>query len=357
MRLKNAFVLMRKDLDEFKKQKFLIGSIIGLPVFLGIVIPLMTIMPIALLIPDDIGWDIEGLVEEGSLITNVDEPLTVESINDTTINGTTIKYTNLTRVDLNEVNIYSCKLDNCTVTNSTIRHSKIDNSYLESVFVSYSHGSNLDGKDIYAVNSDLEFVEKEKVDLEFLLPLMINVVLLMFIVLPAALPTLIASYSVVGEKNNKSLEPLLATPTTDEELLAGKVLSAFVPTMVGTYVAFIFSVIIVDVLMTPRLGYPPVPDLTWILAIILLSPTACIMSILACVLISSKVSDVRAAQQLGGFVIMPVIILMLSIFSGFILLSPIMVIIVAIIYIMIDFGLFYFTKLVFNREAILVKWT
>ena len=66
MRWRNAWVLMRKDLDEFKKQKFLIGSIIGLPVFLGIIMPILTIYPVVALIPEDGSWDIPGLVEEGS---------------------------------------------------------------------------------------------------------------------------------------------------------------------------------------------------------------------------------------------------------------------------------------------------
>jgi ABC-2 type transport system permease protein len=80
------------------------------------------------------------------------------------------------------------------------------------------------------------------------------------------------------------------------------------------------------------------------------------MSVLACVLVSSKVSDVRAAQQLGGFVVMPVVVLMLGVLSGLLLLSPLTVIIFAGIYGSIDLGLFYFARAVFNRESILTKW-
>src|SRR5512144_452179 len=49
------------------------------------------------------------------------------------------------------------------------------------------------------------------------------------VLIPAILPSIIASYSIVGEKIEKSLEPLLATPTTDGELLLGKSLASFVP--------------------------------------------------------------------------------------------------------------------------------
>jgi ABC-2 type transport system permease protein len=81
------------------------------------------------------------------------------------------------------------------------------------------------------------------------------------------------------------------------------------------------------------------------------------MSVLACVLVSSKVSDVRAAQQLGGFVVMPVVVLMVGVLSGFIFLSPVMIFIFAGLYGCLDLGLFYFVKAIFNRETILTKWT
>ena len=57
-----------------------------------------------------------------------------------------------------------------------------------------------------------------------------------FILTAVTLPTLIASYSFIGEKLEKSLEPLLATPTTDGELLFGKSLGAFIPCIGATYI-------------------------------------------------------------------------------------------------------------------------
>ncbi len=77
-----------------------------------------------------------------------------------------------------------------------------------------------------------------------------------FVLIPAILPSIIASYSFVGEKIEKSLEPLLATPTTDGELLLGKSLAAFIPCMVVTYVGAAISAIIMDVwsITTPQIG-------------------------------------------------------------------------------------------------------
>src|SRR5262245_54123271 len=52
----------------------------------------------------------------------------------------------------------------------------------------------------------------------------------MFLLMPMILPSIIASYSIVGEKTNRTLEPLLATPVQTWELLAGKILASLIPT-------------------------------------------------------------------------------------------------------------------------------
>src|SRR5215213_8930793 len=59
----------------------------------------------------------------------------------------------------------------------------------------------------------------------------------MFLLLPLLLPSIIASYSIVGEKTNRTLEPLLATPIKTWELLAGKILAALLPSMLLTWLA------------------------------------------------------------------------------------------------------------------------
>ncbi|HMT21157.1 MAG TPA: ABC transporter permease subunit, partial [Promineifilum sp.] len=54
----------------------------------------------------------------------------------------------------------------------------------------------------------------------------LNMFVLMFMILPVAIPVTIAAYSIVGEKTTRSLEPLLATPITTVELLGAKIVSA-----------------------------------------------------------------------------------------------------------------------------------
>ncbi len=357
MRWRNAWIVMRKDLDEFKKQKFVIGSIIAMPIVLGVVLPLAMFVPMVTMVPLDKPWDIDGLVEIGNLPDESTTPWTNQTIEHASFNSMIFRHMTLKNVSLSQCIIESCIIENTTVRDSTIQNSSLYHSYLMNVTVINSEGTQLDGRFILAISSDLMFTRTKPSDIDQVLPMMFNMILMIFIIVPATLPTIIATYSIVGEKNNRSLEPLLATPTTDGELLLGKIFSSFIPSMGATLLAFTLGVVLLDIVLIPKVGYPALPNLTWILSMVLLAPTACLMSILACVLVSSKVSDVRAAQQLGGFVIMPVVLLMLGVLAGFIFLSPIMIFVFAGLYGCLDLGLFFFAKAIFNRESILTKWS
>jgi ABC-2 type transport system permease protein len=347
---------MRKDLDEFKKQKLVIGSIIAMPIILGVVLPLVIFVPMVTVVPVENQWDVPGLLQVGTLPENSLAPWTNQTAENTSRNASIFHHTLLKNVYLTHCVIQDCILENTTILDSMIHNSYLSDSFLSNVTVIRSKGTGLDGRYILAVSSNLAFRKTKPSEISQVLPMMFNMILMIFIIVPATLPTIIATYSIVGEKNNRSLEPLLATPTTDGELLAGKIFSSFIPSMGSTLLAFTLGAVLLDVILIPRTGFPLLPTPTWILSMLLLAPTACLMSVLACVLVSSKVSDVRAAQQLGGFVVMPVIVLMLGVLSGYIFLSPIMIFVIAGLYGILDIGLFYFAKAIFNRETILTKW-
>jgi len=356
MRWKNAWIVMRKDLDEFKKQKLVIGSILAMPIVLGVIMPLIMFVPIITMVPLEKQWDIDGYLTTGTFFDEDLEPWTNQTIENTSFFSIVISHKILKNIHINNCIIMSCILENTIVVDSTIQNSSLSSSFLNNVTVIRSKGTGLDGRHILSVSSNLTFTKTKPSTIDQILPMMFNMILMIFIIVPATLPTIIATYSIVGEKNNRSLEPLLATPTTDGELLAGKIFSSFIPSMGSTYLAFGLGVILLDIILIPNVGYPLLPNLTWILSMLFLAPTACLMSVLACVLVSSKVSDVRAAQQLGGFIVMPVVVLMLGVVSGFIFLSPVMIFIFSVLYGGIDLGLFYFARAIFNREKILTQW-
>ena len=183
-----------------------------------------------------------------------------------------------------------------------------------------------------------------------------NLVSTLLVFIPAVLPSIIASYSFVGEKIERSLEPLLATPTTDSELLLGKSLAAFIPCIGVTYLAAAISLVILDVWSFTTLGFLMLPNAYWVVIMGLLAPLACVMSVEANVIVSSRVNDIRAAQQIGGLVVLPLIFLVVFAISGAADTNILLGLAVAAALAITDVVLFFVAKATFQREEILTKW-
>src|SRR5687767_3673780 len=71
---------------------------------------------------------------------------------------------------------------------------------------------------------------------------LVNQFMILFMLMPLIIPISIAAYSIVGEKSTRSLEPLLATPITTQELLIGKSLAAILPAVLATWVGYMLFV-------------------------------------------------------------------------------------------------------------------
>jgi ABC-2 type transport system permease protein len=273
--------------------------------------------------------------------------------------------------NLTGVTVRNATIENCTVTSSYIYSSLILNSTLSDTRVADSElvgvevrnysiirGSNMLEVDVsftsHTVNS--AYLDEDPYDVMIFVDVVLNSMIIFFMMIPAIIPTVIASYSFVGEKTNRSLEPLLATPTTDGELLVGKSVSIFIPTILATLVSFVVFTLIIDFGTFPVLGFYPVPTPIWIYAVFVLGPLFAVMSIALNVYVSSKVSDVRASQQFGSLVIMPLVLLMVLAIAGIISLSIGYLLIFTLFILLIDAGIVFLSIKTFKREEILVKW-
>lgn len=188
------------------------------------------------------------------------------------------------------------------------------------------------------------------------LPTVLNAYSLFFITGAVTLPTAIASYSLVGEKVQKSIEPLLATPTTEREILLGKSIAAFLLPIAALYIGAVIFMVLIDSLTYSTLGYFYFPNWNMGIIMALVAPLGSILAIEFDILVSSRVSDVRAAQQLGGIVALPFVgIYVLAEASIFSLESSNLLIISASL-VAIDVILFYISEELFRSEKILTKW-
>jgi ABC-type Na+ efflux pump permease subunit len=177
-----------------------------------------------------------------------------------------------------------------------------------------------------------------------------------FIMLAAILPSVIGSYSFIGEKIEKSLEPLLATPTTDGELLFGKSLAAFLPSMGATFAGGILFMGVVDGLSRSQLGYYLFPNVDAGLILLLAAPLACILSVEFSVIVSARVNDIRAAQQLGSLIVLPLVAIFLLGETSTLAIDAYHLLIISGILLLADVALYTVSNATFKREEILTRW-
>lgn len=183
----------------------------------------------------------------------------------------------------------------------------------------------------------------------------LNLFTLMLMILPVVIPVTIAAYSIVGEKTSRSLEPLLATPITTEELVVGKVIAAVVPAVVATWLAF--AIYLAGAwLMVPAHIFAYLVEPMWLLAILVVSPLLTLLAVAMALMVSSRVSDPRVAEQLSALVVLPLIMLVVGQSIGFILVDQRVILIMGAVAAVLDVLLLYFSVKVFQRETILTRW-
>jgi ABC-2 type transport system permease protein len=179
--------------------------------------------------------------------------------------------------------------------------------------------------------------------------------LLMFLLTPITGAMALASHSVVGEKQARTLEPLLATPITTLQLLVGKVLGALLPALgialagLALYFAGLWLVAAPGVLGAMLNARTAV-------LLLVVGPASALVSLQAALVISSRVNDARTAQQFGVLIVIPLMALMVAQFSGALWLSPALLGLIGV-GLMGVWGLLVLVSIaIFDRESILTRW-
>ena len=178
-----------------------------------------------------------------------------------------------------------------------------------------------------------------------------------FVVLAAILPASIAAYSIVGEKVEKSLEPLLATPDDrrrDPPRKEHRGVRAAYPRDVGRSFNLHGGVRLHTV--HSGFSYYYFPNWTAGVMLLLLAPLAAIFSIELTVIVSSRVNDVRSANQIGVLMFIPFMAVFLAGAEGIFAFSVVNLLIFSGIVLIADAVLFFLSTSTFRREEILTKW-
>lgn len=176
------------------------------------------------------------------------------------------------------------------------------------------------------------------------------------LLVPTMFTMIIASDSIAGEKERKTIESFLVLPLTDREIIIGKVLGAFIPGLVAAWLSFAIMGVTVNVAAGPALGgYLAIfGDLAWWVLMILAVPLVAFMSTLFMVLISSIARNTRAAQQYSIIIILPVIALVIGGFSGAFTMSVVGILVFSGIIGIVTLFLAFITTKRLNRERLVL---
>ena len=134
----------------------------------------------------------------------------------------------------------------------------------------------------------------KRVELSLFLPLLV----------PVLLPAILSAYSVVGEREQGTLEPVLTTPISRVQLLLGKAAAIFMPAIAVAYLIFGVFVAITQfgaasAVATAVLHAPQLP------AALVFIPLLAAWTIWVGLAISARVTDTRVAQQLSLLASLP----------------------------------------------------
>ncbi len=204
--------------------------------------------------------------------------------------------------------------------------------------------------------SDVRNIPPEKlpevVGALFLIPL------LYFLMFPLVIPHSIAIYAIMSEKEQKSLEPLLATPLRTGELFLAKMLASVLPAVGITWVAFGLFLVVVQALLPQNvlgLAWEQFGSI-WLMTLGLFAPLAATFMTLASMAIATRVSDLRAAQLFSSFAMLPVLM------AAFLLIfhqaadKPALLGGLCAALLVLDIGLLGLNVKLFGREEILTRW-
>ncbi len=185
---------------------------------------------------------------------------------------------------------------------------------------------------------------------------LVNQFLLLFLLIPLAVPVTMASYSIVGEKSTRSLEPLLATPTSTVEIIGGKALASVIPAIGATWLAFIIFLIGARFFAASDRVYALFTNPMWFVAMIVVAPLFTVFAVNVAIIISSRVNDPRAAEQLGMLVMLPLMAIFFGAIAGLIPLNATTMLILGGVTLVADVGLMALGVKLFQRETILTQW-
>lgn len=175
---------------------------------------------------------------------------------------------------------------------------------------------------------------------------------LYLLLIPSIMPSTLAAFTVVGEREQGTLEPLLTTPISQQEFIAGKGAAVLIPTMALTYGVYGLFLLAVEVFAKSVVSSAIFGQGSLLVALILMAPLLASWSIAVGMAVSVRATEIRVAQQLGALASIPPVLLILILAVGVIHPTLAVALIFSIILLGVDVRAIRIVAKMMNRERL-----
>ena len=177
----------------------------------------------------------------------------------------------------------------------------------------------------------------------------------LFLIMPLMFSSVVGADSFVGERERKTMEALLYTPTSDVELFFGKVLAAVIPAITLSWLTYFVYIIVVNVASFGLFNRIWFPLPTWWPMMFWLTPAFALLGISATVMISARVKTFMEAYQLSASLVILVLALVVGQLSGVMVLGVGTVMWIGTLIWIVDAVLIYLSVRNFKRSLLIAK--
>jgi ABC-type Na+ efflux pump permease subunit len=177
--------------------------------------------------------------------------------------------------------------------------------------------------------------------------------LLLLLLIPVIMPSTLAAYSVVGEREQGTLEPLLTTPIRRQEFILGKATSVMIPTLALSYTVFGVFLAIVWLFAKPAVSSGVFHQGPVLMALILFTPLLAGWAVVVGMAVSVRASEIRVAQQLGMIASFPPLSIVVLLGVGVIHPTFVVALFCAVGLLLIDLRALRIVARMFDRERLI----
>lgn len=179
-------------------------------------------------------------------------------------------------------------------------------------------------------------------------------ILVMFLMMATSFPTIVAAHSFVGEKEARTLEPLLAAPLRTSEIVLGKLFVYVMTGIVPTY-GFYFLYLVSCRFLFPPSVFQLVSGSDTAIPVLALSPPLTVLAICVGMRISMRSVDSQSAQSWASLSTLPTTAVFVALF---VILEPTgtSALLLAFVLVLLDILAIYVVTRSLDRHEILTRW-